>query len=196
MHHIYHTQGFILHTANSGESNKFITVFTRDLGLVRASAQGARFLKSKLRYSLQEFSYTHVSLVHGKSGWRLTNAKQMRSLYEDFKDSPLHLELAARILFLLRRLLHGEEKNERLFTIIETGFAFLKTQVKTTEECANFELIMVLRILHVLGYVGTIPELKIFIETSNLDGSMLQKVVPCRGMAISTINKSLKETQL
>jgi len=196
MHHIYHTQGFILQAMNSGESNKFITIFTRDLGLIRASAQGARFLKSKLRYSLQEFSYAEVSLVHGKSGWRITNAKQIRSLYEHFKDSSEKLELAARILFLLRRLLHGEEKNERLFLVIEHGFEFLKKQVSTIEESANFELIIVLRVLHILGYVGKVPALSIFIESPDINPAMLPEIARIRLEAISTINKSLKETQL
>jgi len=63
MHHIYHTHGFILSSRNNGEANRMLMIYTREMGLIRAVAQGIRLHKSKLRFTLQDFSYVNVDLV-------------------------------------------------------------------------------------------------------------------------------------
>jgi DNA repair protein RecO (recombination protein O) len=60
MHHIYHTEGFILSSRNVGEANKILTIYTREIGFVKALAQGVRLVKSKLRFALHDFSYTNI----------------------------------------------------------------------------------------------------------------------------------------
>ncbi len=57
MHHIYHTEGIILGSKNYGEAGKYYSIFTRDLGMIYASAQGVRKMSSKLRFILQDFAY-------------------------------------------------------------------------------------------------------------------------------------------
>ncbi len=54
-----------------------MSIFTRELGLVRATAQGIRLEKSKLRYSSQLYSFGIFSFVHGKEFWRLTSAGEL-----------------------------------------------------------------------------------------------------------------------
>ena len=66
MHHIYHTEAFVLGSRNVGEANKMLSLYTRELGLVYAHAQGIRLGKSKLRFGLQDFSHATVDLVQGK----------------------------------------------------------------------------------------------------------------------------------
>ncbi len=76
MHHIYHTEGIILGSKNYGETGKYYSIFTRDLGMVYASAQGVRKISSKFRYVLQDFSYVKVDLVRGRDFWRVTSASE------------------------------------------------------------------------------------------------------------------------
>jgi hypothetical protein len=78
MHAIYTTPGFIIGSRPSGEAGKLISIFTRDLGLVFASAQGIRFEKSKLRPFTQDYSFGEFSFVRGKEYWRLTSAQEER----------------------------------------------------------------------------------------------------------------------
>ena len=74
LHHIYHTEGFVLSGQSVGEANKYFRIFTKDFGMVGAMAQGIRLLQSKLRYSLQDYSYSKISLVRGKQVWRIVGA--------------------------------------------------------------------------------------------------------------------------
>ena len=114
MHHIYHTHGFILGSRNKGEANKMLTIYTREMGLVRAMVQGIRLHKSKLRFSLQDFSYATIDLVRGKDIWRVTSAKNISS-FPFARTSRSSLLIIVHVSSLLERLCDGEESNEKIF---------------------------------------------------------------------------------
>ncbi len=46
-HSIYHTEGFVIASQDTGEANKYYKIYTKDFGLIGATAQGVRHLKSK-----------------------------------------------------------------------------------------------------------------------------------------------------
>src|SRR4051812_23886772 len=127
-HHIYNTEGFVLQGEDIGEANKIYTLFTKDLGLVRALAQGVRLQKSKLRYSLQDFCRVKLSLVRGKEWWRVTNARIEDNVFADLKASKPARKIVAQIFALVSRMLAGEEKNAELYQSIASGIDFLKNE--------------------------------------------------------------------
>src|ERR1035437_5747826 len=104
MHHIYHTEGIILGSRNFSEAGRYYSIFTRDLGMISASAQGVRKMSSKLRYVLQDYSYVKVDLVRGKDFWRLTSASKTNKL-ELLSKRPETFAIFGNISRLLRRLL-------------------------------------------------------------------------------------------
>ena len=197
-HGIYTTEGFILKSVNFGEANKYFFIFTKDFGLIKAAAQSVRHLKSKLRYGLEDFSLAQVSLVRGREIWRLTSAEKKFSL-EIFKEggNSEKFLILSRIFSLLLRLLHGEEKNDRLFESVKEGMHFLgKKSDLTEEDLASFECIMALRILSVLGYIGQLGDFDQFISSPYFTVELLAKMSALKTRAILEINKSLRETHL
>src|SRR3989338_3781658 len=114
MHHIYHTEGVILGSRNSGEAGKYYYIFTRDLGMIYATAQGVRKMSSRLRFILQDFAYLKIDLVAGRDFWRITSASKTNTLEQIIKR-PETFEIFANIARLLKRLLPGVEPNEVLF---------------------------------------------------------------------------------
>ena len=179
-----------------GEANKQYQILTKDLGLIRASAQGVRLLKSKLRYSLQEFSIGEVSLVRGKEFWRVVGAKKQKNIYEELRASPEKVQVFARVFSLLKRLLRGEDKNELLFLYISQAFYFIEKETVPSILVRNFEYVLVLRILSTLGYLGTSPDTAWCVESPYLDIPLLTRVSEVKPVIVQEINKSLKETQL
>ena len=125
MHHIYHTEGIILGSKNYGEAGKYYPIFTRDLGMIYASAQGVRKISSKLRFVLQDFSYIKIDLVQGKDFWRVTSASKTNKLEQLLKDKETFL-IVSNIGKLLKRLLAGVEPNEILFSDLINGFSVLE----------------------------------------------------------------------
>ncbi len=127
MHSIHTTRGFIVGSRPYADAGRVLTIFTRDFGLIYATAQGIRLEKSKLRYYTQEYSFGAYSLVRGKEFWRLTSAngesQDLRFTIHDLRSE--HKELIARIALLLRRLLQGEEPHPELFDIVFECWKFL-----------------------------------------------------------------------
>ncbi len=186
MHAIITTPGFIVGSASYGEAGKLISIFTRDMGLIRAVAQGVRLEKSKLRYHVVEYSFGKFSFVRGKEVWRLTSAQG-----ETAVDDPAVQEFWARIALLLRRLLQGEEANIQLFDAVYACHTFLKQ-----DPTADVESLLVLRVMHALGYIGDDKEIHGFIYSNDFTPGLLELAGRKRIMINQHINKALKESHL
>src|SRR3989344_8575011 len=195
-YHTYNTEAFVLGSRPSGESSKYVYLFTKNLGLVGAHAQGSRELKSKLRYALDDLSHSKVSLVKGKNSWKLTNAMPYKNFFIRFREDHAKLKLCANTFALIKKLVAGEEKNDKLFEILEQGFAFLEEESLSPDDVSNAEAIFMLRILNNLGYFGDSETLGNFALTHFWNSNLLQEMSRERRNAIFAINKSLEASHL
>lgn len=194
-HHIYHTEGFVLSGQSVGEANKYFRIFTKDFGMVGGVAQGVRLLRSKLRYSLQDYSYSRISLVRGKNGWRIVGAIKEKNLRDSLNGFG-KFEIIAKAFLLLNRLVRGEEKNELLFNHIFSICEFIEGEDMDRDSLKNCEYILVMRILQSLGYLGDSKNFKEFTDSSIWEKDLVFKMGAMSRDAVSQINKALKETQL
>jgi len=193
MHHIYHTEALILGSQNFGEAGKYYSIFTRDLGMIFASAQGVRKLESKLRFVLQDFSYVKIDFVRGKDFWRITSASKT-NLLENVSRKKETLEVFSNISRLLKRLLAGEEANQNLFNDLLNGL-FILEKYETEQDLRNIEMIIVLRLLHNLGYIGGNEAISDVIK-SPFEQELILNVSKNRNKILSEINKALRESHL
>ena len=194
MHHIYHTHGLILSSRNTGEANKMLVIYTREMGLIRAIVQGVRLNKSKMRFSLQDFSYANIDLVRGRDIWRVTSAANISSFpyARSFRPSIL---LIARISSLIERLCDGEESNESIFDdFVQALYLLDDTNIQTSSREA-LELHLVLRIMNTLGYIGESDTLSEYISSSFSEEKVIS-LLKERQSIVSHINKALNESQL
>ena len=189
MHHIYTTPAFIVHSSPYGEAGKFLLLFTKDFGMIGAVAQGIRLAQSKLRYHVQDANFSNISVVRGKEVWRVTGAHELP--YTSTSGTILHL----KILKLLKRLLHGEEKNEKLFEIIEELY---KTPIKEEIKEENYEAIeclTILRILNTLGYISN-KDFSKYIENNLLNQELLESFKVDKKKIVEVVNSALKASHL
>lgn len=180
----------------TAEANKFMFIFTRDFGLIGAHVQGVRGVKSKLRYGLQDFSHSNLSLVHGKSGWKIVGSHPKTSWFTSCKHSTSKLYVCAQIVSFLRKLVRGEEKDEELFDMIFEGFDFLSQNNFSYKETGTFQCLIMLRILKHLGYVGDMDWFDAFPKKQDWSISVLEIVAQNQAQTLSVINKALKESHL
>ena len=194
MHHIHHTHGFVLGSKNIGEANKMLTIYTREMGLIRAMVQGVRLNKSKLKYSLQDFSYGTIDLVRGRDISRVTSANNISS-FPFARLTSSSLLLIARISKLLERLCDGEESNIKIFDdLIQVLYLLDHPNVEPSSREA-LELHLVLRIMNSLGYIGELNLLSRYIEGS-IDLDKIDLLLKEKRSIISHINKAINESQL
>lgn len=193
MHHIYHTHGFILSSRNKGEANKLLVIYTREMGLIYALAQGIRLHKSKLRFALQDLSYVNVDLVRGREIWRVTSAKHISS-FPFARGNTQSLVLITRVNRLIERLCPGEVFNENIFDDLIQAMYLLDSEISSPSREA-LELHLVLRIMNSLGYIGDSEILSKYLSSS-FDYSKTETLLKERQTIISHINKALNESQL
>ncbi len=242
MYSIQTTPGFIIDSRAYGEAGKMLFIFTRDLGLVMAVAQGIRFERSKLRPFTQDYSFGEFSFVRGKEMWRLTSAQEfdesgelgeyhfplsgkiacsncnrimacqrrqdtgncsrLESHYltreNDIHRARLRSELIARVASLLRRFLRGEEAHPELFECVRACGVFLASDEGdlTSEQMETLESLIVIRILHNLGYVGDVSGLNGEVSSNEISLSLLDGLKQHRVAMNRHINKALKESHL
>lgn len=192
----YQTDALVLGSRNVGESDKLLTLYTCDFGLVRARASALRSEKSKMRYALQNFSRSQTALVRGLRGWRVAGALPRGSVREMGFDA---MRSFARIAHLMTRLT-GEEKNEYLFeTLAEARRALARAE---SGALPMIELMCVARILYALGYISkealelTAPrELALFTHTT-YTGEFLKDAEALREKLLGSVNRAIAETHL
>ena len=194
MHQIHHTHGIILASRNIGEANKMLVIYTREMGLIRAVAQGIRLAKSKLRFALQDLSYAKIDLVRGREVWRVTSATILSSFPLARADRASIL-LIARVSKLIERLCDGEDKNETIFDDCVSAFKCLDIEIIEPSVREALELHLVLRIMNTLGYIGESDILARYL-TSSFDVSNTEALLSERQSIVMHINQALRESHL
>ena len=191
---IYNTKAIILRNLPLGEADKSIVMFTQDLGLIKAQAKGVRYEKSKLSSKLQDATLSEVGLVRGKNSWRLTSAIEIKNYFRSLRTQKQKLDVFAKILNLILQFVHGEEKNSQLFDILIDAFDFLTDAKLSRSEISTYEALLVLRILHELGYVSEKDEFKAVLNLPWVRA--LSVAAGNKKVIISSINYALKESHL
>lgn len=195
-YHVYTTLGFILEGKPADDADKYYYIFTKELGLVIASAKSVRKNESKLRPSLDDSSLSELSFVRGKQRWKIISAREVSHIYRTFLSDHAKRDVAMRILDLLKKLLQGEEKNESLFQIVYDAILFLEQTKMSREELVSFEHIATLRILTNLGYVKGSDEYSSFIETNVWSKAILHDGTLFTKQMVKDINASIEASQL
>lgn len=71
---------------NIGEADRFVTALTRDRGVIRASARGARQIKSRRGAATQLLTYSRLSLYLGREKYIIDEAEPLHVFFELRKD--------------------------------------------------------------------------------------------------------------
>jgi DNA repair protein RecO (recombination protein O) len=193
-HHIYHTHGFIISSRSSGEANKMLTIYTRELGLVHAMAQGIRLSKSKLRFTLQDMCYAKIDLVKGRDIWRVTSATSISS-FPIARTNKNSIVFMSRISALIDRLCRGEEGNIEIFDLVIQSFTILDDENFDIQTLSALELHTVLSIVHLLGYVGDSGDISEYLG-GDFNHTKIEKLMTEKKSIISHINRALRESGL
>ena len=103
----YITEAVVCGSFDSNTADRSYLLFTKEAGMVYANARSVREERSKQRYALQECSHIRVTLIRGKSGWKIAGVEPIQNLYS-VTESREARTLLRNTLRLLRRVIHGE----------------------------------------------------------------------------------------
>lgn len=113
------TEAIVIKTYNLSEADRIVVFFTRDFGLVRAVAKGARRLQSKFGSALEPFSTVRLEFFH-KDERELVSIHSVELLQSRFgiASDPDFLNAYSYIGDLLTDFALPHDADEKLFRMI------------------------------------------------------------------------------
>jgi len=121
------TEAIVLKSANTGEVDRLLTIYSKELGKVKK-------IESKLRYSIEPFSYVQLILIEGRSFYILKDAvliDQFLGVKRDLKK----LVVAQKIREIIDQAIVGQEKDEDVWDLI------LRTFKKINQELIELSIV-------------------------------------------------------
>ncbi len=193
---VYTTEGLVLGSTPRGEADRSYSIFTKDLGLIFATARGVRKEESKLKGALQDLTLATLSFVRGKKEWRITAAFSEENLFARFRHERRKFEMVTRVSSLLSKLVAGEEVNVPLFEIVHSALLFLSKNPFSDNVLHDFECILVLRILNALGYVAKTSNFEEILQDNVWNEHQRVLANSHKREIIRSINTALEASQL
>jgi len=189
------TQAIVLKVDDVGERDVLLSLFTREFGFVYAKATGVRTQSSRLRFTLQSMTLCFVSLVHGKTGWILTNASFVKSYYFDC-ESFEQRQTISKIISLIKRLYIGEEAHLDLFDFLKSHFDMLCFENFTIEQAKHLEIFIVFKMLEKLGYVENSEIVKPLLKADEYTVKIKEYVKEFQKQITPFINSAIRASGL
>lgn len=165
----YTTDALVCGAYNRNTADRSYLLFTREAGMLFATARSVREERSKQRYALQNFSLVRVSLVKGKSGWRIGSVEAIDSPFAR-ATSRMSRGAVVSVVRLLRRYVHGEEVLPHIFDDVRTVLMRVSREAVVSPE--EWVRLCELRLLHTLGYVKADETVAALLETSSVGEAM------------------------
>ncbi len=149
---IIKTKALVIKEYIVGESDKYITLFTKDLGKIQVIAAKAKKHDKGLASSTQLFVYGEFILARYHDTYRLMNVEMIR-MFHELRDDLAVLSYGSYVLEFLAELVQAEESSEEVFIL--TLFT-LHSLIKRTSSLTLIRRIFELRAMSLLGFM---PEL-------------------------------------
>lgn len=186
----YITEALVCGSTNSHTADRSFLLLTREAGMVRAQARSVREERSKQRYALQECSYIRVTLVRGKSGWRIAGTEVIANLYANAATREARA-LLRNLILLVRRVMQGEVVHAGIFSDIVSACS-----ASDRHEPHTLETITTLRILHALGYIAPHEAYKRFLGVTFPFDTLVSLSAEEDTLCQKAIHTALHESQL
>lgn len=149
------TEGIVLRTYNLAEADKIMVCLTRQAGVVRAVARGAKRLKSRFGAGLEPFTIIALT-YYEKEGRELVSLRQIEIL-RSFFDLASSSETVAALAYMSELVMEfapPQEPNEKLFRMVRAVVEALASTPENLQALVRYFEIWTLK----LG--GFLPDLR------------------------------------
>ena len=142
------TEAIVLSELRFKDTSKILNIYTREVGKIPVMANGAYKANSKLMAATQVLSHNDYVLQKGKSFYYLNQGNIIESFY-DIRENIERFIYASYILELVEKSLPEEEKNERIFLLLEKSLGILSNLDK---DFLKFTIAFQLKFISFIGY--------------------------------------------
>ena len=148
---LFETESLVLKSYNLAEADRIVVFFTRQHGIVRGVAKGAKRLKSRFGSTLEPFSTVTLEYFQ-KEDRELTSIRHIDLIYSRFEEAsePEILQTYSYISDLLISFVPPHDPNETLYRMVK---ACIDSGSRSTSELAALRLYFELWLLRLGGYL-------------------------------------------
>jgi DNA repair protein RecO (recombination protein O) len=122
--HSFRAEALVLRHSDWGEADRLLTLFTRELGKVRAIAKGVRKIRSRKAGHLEPFTRVSLQLARGRDLLIVTQAETVDA-YLPLGENLVLTGYASYVIELLDRFTYEEGENRALYTLLTDTLARL-----------------------------------------------------------------------
>ncbi len=144
-------RGLVIRTTDIKESDRLVTIFTEESGIITALARGARSLKSRKMAATSQFCYGSFVLFQHADKYQIREAELIESFFE-IRNSIEGLALAGYIAEVLDDVAVAEAERELLRLSLNSLYAIARGLYPLDKIKATFEV----RAMSILGFMPDI----------------------------------------
>lgn len=143
------TSGIIILEKDISENDKLVTVLTKDWGVIRAFAKGAKKLKNKNFSALSLFSYSDLVLYKGRDKYIINDAYLKKSFFELRKNIG-NIALSQYFCEVVLALVGESPESENVLRLILNSFYYL---MEEKQDRSIIKSVFEMRVLSMSGYM-------------------------------------------
>ncbi len=143
----YKTEGIILKRRNSGETDRILTIFTKQEGKIHIKATGVRKITSRRSSHIEPLNIALLNLYKGR-GYPILTEVEMIEDFSDIKENLKKLGFAYHICELIDSLCPENQEHQSLYDLLKDTFYKLGCEDEVIRICKEFEL----SLLSLLGF--------------------------------------------
>ena len=122
----FRVEAVVLRHSDWGEADRLLTLFTREMGKLRAVAKGVRKLRSRKAGHLEPLTRVSLLLARGRDLLIVTQAETLTA-YSPVKEDLLLLGYASYVVELLDRFTFEDGENRTLYRLLTDALERLST---------------------------------------------------------------------
>lgn len=159
---LYKIEGIIIRTVDYGESNKIVTIYTKEMGKIAVMARGAKKPKSRLSSISQLFNYGQFLIQKG-SGLGVLNQGELLNSFKGIRSDIFQTAYAAYMVELLDKLMEEGKASPAIFNFLLHILQYLNDEIDPEVLLFIFELKM-------LRIAGISPEIDRCVQCGATEG--------------------------
>ncbi|WP_246940443.1 DNA repair protein RecO [Bacillus pinisoli] len=156
-------EGIVIRTNDYGETNKIVTVFTREFGKIGVMARGAKKPSSRLSSISQLFTYGYFLVQTGKGLGTLQQGESISSM-KYIKSDIIATAYASYVVELTDKGVDEKTPNPYLFELLYQTLNYMN-------EGLDLEILKMIYELKMLQVIGLYPHLSSCVSCGETEGA-------------------------
>ena len=121
------TEGIVLRSFDFRETSKIAVFYTRDFGLLKGLAKGARQKQKQFGSSLQLYSHDYISFYKSRSSEiHLIGKCEQKNFYPGIREDLLKSSLAVYWMEIIQELIH--DRDEQFFEFLLSSLSYIEKE--------------------------------------------------------------------